>query len=81
MVAKLNSQFALKIINSAQRTSGMGLSKTYSYCTPFSCLMSIDACCLCIRNGRWRSEWTTSFTPGSSAEIKGLLRVQVGSVK
>lgn len=28
-------------------------------------------------NGRWRSEWTISFNPGSSAELKGLLRVQV----
>ena len=29
------------------------------------------------RNGRWRSEWTLSFSPGSSAELKGVLRVQV----
>jgi capping protein alpha len=28
-------------------------------------------------NGRWRSEWTLSFSPGSSAELKGVLRVQV----
>jgi hypothetical protein len=28
-------------------------------------------------NGRWRSEWTVTFTPGSSAELKGLMRVQV----
>ena len=34
-------------------------------------------CVLCSRNGRWRSEWTTSFSPGNSVELKGLLRVQV----
>lgn len=28
-------------------------------------------------NGRWRSEWTVVFTPGSPAELKGLMRVQV----
>lgn len=28
-------------------------------------------------NGRWRSEWSVSFSPGSSAELKGVLRVQV----
>ena len=29
------------------------------------------------RNGRWKSEWSVSFTPGSSAELKGVMRVQV----
>lgn len=28
-------------------------------------------------NGRWRSEWIYSFSPGGSGELKGVLRVQV----
>jgi hypothetical protein len=29
------------------------------------------------RNGRWRSEWSVSFTPGGVGELKGILKVQV----
>lgn len=33
---------------------------------------------LCIfRNGRWRSEWTATFSPGGSGEINGVVRAQV----
>jgi len=28
-------------------------------------------------NGRWRSEWAVTFSPGGSGELKGVLRVQV----
>lgn len=28
-------------------------------------------------NGRWRSEWSVSFTPGGVGELKGILKVQV----
>ena len=32
---------------------------------------------LCDRNGRWRSVWTVSIVGGGSAEVRGLLKVQV----
>ncbi|XP_057297220.1 F-actin-capping protein subunit alpha-1-like [Hydractinia symbiolongicarpus] len=28
-------------------------------------------------NGRWRSEWSVTFTPGGSAELKGVFKLQV----
>ena len=35
---------------------------------------------LCFRNGRWRSTWTATLSDdGRSAEVVGVLKVQVGA--
>lgn len=43
----------------------------------FSCLISLFIFGLC-RNGRWRAQWSLTFSPGqSTAELRGVVKVQV----
>ena len=52
-------------------------TKKLLVCSHLFCSDSLNSDWI-IRNGRWRSVWTTTFNPSSGkAELKGLIKVQV----
>ena len=72
---------ALRTTSSAHKTSGEWSLVQCLFIFPTWCLLrpffTLLLGCLSSRNGRWRSEWDMTFSPGGSGELKGILRVQV----